>query len=387
MTTTDLSTMNLEEILASVKQDQANYVPRSNQKAAPVEPTKPIWGNQMDWLSLALIVLVFVDYLRKQVRWMTLDFWMTSTKKARESGSSEEQSLLDGENKKTTLRNRKKGKKSKNQLKKREDKVAESKPVKKTAPEGINFYDLAKFYAVVTMIIDHYGYFGLPGISYTMARWTRVIGRTSAPMFFFLTGFSGSFRFRWQTWCYAVFMFVANAWLNLRLTATSWESLVMCLSVNWLFQYINVDKIQKWYWHVLIFVPLMLLEPYFSDVLRIAYGTLPYMLAIAGYLIKKNHYMGKWWVIATMVQHTYCAVGTFGRTPLQTQWICILCAIEALVMAFVFKKYANAKVYSWSKHVPKPLRDGFLYISRNALIVYVVHLQLFRLIQMKVWNW
>jgi len=136
-----------------------------------------------------------------------------------------------------------------------------------------------------------------------------------------------------------------------------------------------------------MFIPLCLLEPYFSDVLRIAYGTLPYMLAIAGYLAKKNHYMAKWWSLATMVQHTYCAVGTFGRTPLQTQWICILCALEAIVFAFVFQKYASARVFGWSKYLPVPLRDGFLYVSRNALLVYVVHLQLFRLIQMKVWNW
>jgi len=161
----------------------------------------------------------------------------------------------------------------------------------------------------------------------------------------------------------------------------------MVLSTNFIFNYVDFTKIQKWYWHVLIFVPLMLLEPFFSDELRIAYGSLPYMLGIAGILIKRNHWAGKWWAIFTMVQHTYCAVGTFGRTPLQTQWICILCAIEALVFAFVFEKYANAKVYSWSKYVPIPLRDGFLYISRNAMIVYVVHLQLFRLIQMKVWNW
>lgn len=384
MTTINHDTMNLDDILESVKTDKANYVPRTNKKE--VAPAKPMWGNQADWFTFALLVVVLLDYLRKQVSWLRLDFWMKNSKKARESGIIEE--THDEQPKKTTLRNRKKGKKAKNQLKQRSEPAKkESKPLRKTAPEGINFYDLAKVYAVITMIIDHYGYFGLPGISYTMARWTRVIGRTSAPMFFFLTGFSGSFRFRWQSWCYGVFMFMANAWLNLRLTATSWESIAMCMSVNLIFSYIKFDKINQWYWHVLMFIPLCLLEPYFSDVLRIAYGTLPYMLAIAGYLAKKNHYMAKWWSLATMVQHTYCAVGTFGRTPLQTQWICILCALEAIVFAFVFQRYASGRVYNWSKYLPVPLRNGFLYVSRNALLVYVVHLQLFRLIQMKTWNW
>merc|ERR1712096_257476 len=145
----------------------------------------------------------------------------------------------------------------------------ESKPLRKTAPEGINFYDLAKVYAVITMIIDHYGYFGLPGISYTMARWTRVIGRTSAPLFFFLTGYSGSFRFRWHTWCYGAFLFMANAWLNLRLTATSFESLAIVLFLNWTFSYIKLEKLNYWIFHVLIFAALVAAKDLFSDDLRI----------------------------------------------------------------------------------------------------------------------
>jgi len=172
MTTVDLDSLNLDEVLESVKQDQANYVPRSNEPI--VEPSKPIWGNPMDWLSLGLLILVLVDHIRKQVM-----AWMASSKKnARDSGLIME--TQDEQPKSKTMRNRKKGKKSKNQLKQREEKV-EAKPIKKTAPLGINFYDLAKVYAVVTMIIDHYGYFGLPGISYTMARWTRVIAEPLRP--------------------------------------------------------------------------------------------------------------------------------------------------------------------------------------------------------------
>merc|ERR1711964_797168 len=259
---------------------------------------------------------------------------------------------------------------------------------KRTTPTGLNFYDLAKIYAVVTMIIDHGGYFGLPGISYTAARWTRVIGRTSAPMFFFLIGYSGSFRFRWHTWCYAVFLFVCNGWLNLRLTATSFESLVIVLTVNMFFQYVNLEKLLNMHWilHVLLFVPLALMESYTSDYLRIAYGSQAYMLIIAGYLTKRGNKWGKFWSILTMIQYAYLACNVFANTDRQFAWICGLITLETMV--FVFANKLGGKVeYKFSAMLPKPVRNFLLYISRNALIVYIVHLQMFRLIQMKVWNW
>merc|ERR1711964_16676 len=311
------------------------------------------------------------------------------SKKERESGVFEE--LLDEENapKKSTLR-RRKNKKGKNQLKSRNDddeKALKQASMKKSsAPTELNFYDLVKIAAVITMMIDHYGYFGLPGISYTLSRWTRVVGRLSAPLFFFLAGYSGSFKFRWYTWCYAVYLFVCNAWLNLRLTATSFESLVIVLFLNWFFSYCKIEKINHWFFHVCMFIPLALAKDVCSGDLRIAYGSLPFLLAIAGYLVKRKHYLAKFWVVAVMIHFAYVAVQVFSNSALQTQWICILCALNGLLFLF-FNKLASAGEYSWSTRLPRPIRNGLLYFSRHALVVYVVHLQLYRLVQMQTWNW
>lgn len=49
----------------------------------------------------------------------------------------------------------------------------------------LNSYDLLKFFAVVTMIVDHLGYYFYPD-----DQWMRVIGRLSAPCWLFLVGYA-----------------------------------------------------------------------------------------------------------------------------------------------------------------------------------------------------
>jgi len=348
---------------------------------AAAAAAQPIWGNPMDWITFFCLIIVLLDHIIRSIR--------SRFQKKKASGVFEQ--AVDEPAKKTTLRQRKKHKKSKKENKilisdDDEKALKEFKP--KTAPTGMNFYDLAKIYAVVTMMIDHYGYFGLPGISWTLARWTRVIGRTSAPMFFFLIGYSGSFRFRWHTWCYAVFLFVCNGWLNLRLTATSFESLVIVLTVNMLFQWIDIEKLLNKHWslHILLFAPLAYFESFTGDYLRIAYGSQAYMLIITGLLVKRGNKYAKFWAIGTMIQYAYLACAVFGRTPGMFNAIIALITVETFIFMFA-NKLGGKSVYSFSSKLPIPVRDFLLYISRNAIIVYVVHLQMYRLVQMKTWNW
>jgi len=392
-----LDSDKLQQILESVKKDKATYKPRSNKPAKGITPSKPIWGQWQDWISFAVLMVVLADYLRKQVRWLRYDYWF-GKRKARHSDDMVSVDLELDEvspvKAKSSLKNRRRGKKGKkeNQVTPRglsdDDKAlkqAQDILKRQGPPSGINMYDIAKLIAVITMVIDHYGYFGLPGISYTASRWTRVIGRISAPLFFFLTGYSGKFRFRWHTWCYAVFLFTANAWLGLRLTATSFESLIIILAMNCGFQYVKFEKLNHWIFHIPIFIALVLAKDYCSTTLRIAYGSLPFTLAIAGYLTKRMHYMAKLWVIAAMTHFAYVAVGVFAQTETQTRWICGLIAAEGVVFMF-FNKLAGRGEFKLFNKLG-PIKDLLLYVSRKAMVVYVVHLMLFRLIQMKTWKW
>merc|ERR1712034_236551 len=122
-----------------------------------------------------------------------------------------------------------------------------------------------------------------------------------------------------------------------------------------------------------------------GDELRFAYGSLPYSIAIAGYLIKKRHYMGKPWVAVSMIHYCYVAVSVFSSTALQTKWIVIFVGFDAFMFAFYDKleKMGEFKVFDKTGL----LKDFMLYISRNAILVYVIHLMFYRLVQMAKWNW
>ena len=54
-----------------------------------------------------------------------------------------------------------------------------------------NLYDYLKILALITMLIDHIGYYLFPEILVL-----RLIGRIAFPTFLFLVGFNGSFRWR-----------------------------------------------------------------------------------------------------------------------------------------------------------------------------------------------
>jgi len=297
------------------------------------------------------------------------------------------------------LRRRKKGKKE-NRSPKRGGHVQDDDnillkehegPPKRGGPRGVNMYDLAKILAVTTCIIDHYGYFGIPGIPYTTARWTRVIGRMAAPLFFYLAGYSNKFRFRWHSWCWAVLLFVVNAWLGLHLTATSWDSMNTILTINWLFSYIKWEKHlgstfkTQLFFHIPMMALALYFETYVNDEWKMAYGTLPYMFAIGAQLVNKGQFMGKVWILVASVHYAIGSYNVFGRTPAMTMSICAVVTINCLMFMFFDKlsKFGEFKFFNRLGLV----KDLMLYISRKAIIVYVVHLMIFRLIQLTKWNW
>jgi hypothetical protein len=137
-----------------------------------------------------------------------------------------------------------------------------------------NSYDMFKAIALVTMVIDHIGYFLMePDVM-----WMRVIGRTAFPIFLFLVGYSGSFR--------------SNGWLLLGgflVLATALATSHPLLPLNILF------AIALWRWimgmlekrpHLLndtYMLWLAMVIFYIPTVFIVEYGTLGLMFAVLGY--------------------------------------------------------------------------------------------------------
>lgn len=106
----------------------------------------------------------------------------------------------------------------------------------------LNEYDLAKCLGLTLMLIDHRSYFGVGTVfgetlTWQQKHWCRIIGRGASPLFFWASGYSNSFRFRWPTFFFAVLMVAEATHLNLELAYTPFETVVEILALNVFYKY------------------------------------------------------------------------------------------------------------------------------------------------------
>ena len=243
---------------------------------------------------------------------------------------------------------------------------------------SLNTYDIFKVLSTITMFIDHYGYFGLPGLSSTQSRWFRVIGRFAAPGFFFLAGWSSK-KFRMKTWCAAVFTYVFTSVVPLGFVHSPWESIMNIALINCIFYFIPPHRIRHPLVHCLIFCALQYYRNYASSALNIGYGTIPFILAIGGDLMKHKHPMRFLWIAAGMISFGYSSISVFAANRFHTIAIITECVINGVFMLC----FAIKEVQFLNKaNITMIARDGLIWMSRTGLLVYIGHLALFKLISM-----
>lgn len=243
---------------------------------------------------------------------------------------------------------------------------------------SLNTYDAFKVISTITMFIDHYGYFGLPGLSMRQSRWFRVIGRFAAPGFFFLAGWSSK-KFRIKTWCAAVFTYMFTSVIPLGFVHSPWESIMNVALINCILYYIPPHRIRHWTVHCAIFGVLQYYRNYASSACNIGYGTVPFMLSIAGDLMKHQHYMRYAWVIAGMISFGYSSNSVFAATTNHTIAITVESMINGLCMIF----FTIIEIPILDKlNITMIARDGLIWLSRTGLLVYIGHLVTYKLISM-----
>lgn len=245
--------------------------------------------------------------------------------------------------------------------------------------DSLNTYDIFKVISTITMFIDHYGYFGLPGLDFKQQSWSRVIGRTAAPGFFFLSGYSSK-KFRMRTWCAALFLYICTSVLPLNIVHSPWESIMNVLLMNCILFYIPPHRIRNPLIHLLIFIILQYYRSYASRELNIGYGTIPIMLGIAGDLLRYKHYMAPLWIIAGMTSFGYSSINVFSRNNYHTTVIILESILNALMMLFF--KIIEIPILNKLCITRYLVRDGLIWLSRAGLLVYCGHLCIFRLIQL-----
>lgn len=222
-----------------------------------------------------------------------------------------------------------------------------------------NIYDYLKVIALISMIIDHIGFFFFPEYEFL-----RVIGRLAFPLFLFLVGYNWSFRRRNSLRIYAIII-QSFIWLSYWL----WYSTIFYLNI------LPVIALVRLIFSSSKNSPVILLFLFFIGLWCASYmrdyadyGTLSLSFAILWYRAGqyKQHWFGYlvwWWVLTYYV-----------RFMIQNSWFDpSLYGGLAIVWIFLFVAWATLYRRNYSRKV-SPRWDALVStLSQNALHIYFIH--------------
>lgn len=227
--------------------------------------------------------------------------------------------------------------------------------------DKINSHDLIKVLATFTMFIDHIGLY-LEGNN----TWWRIIGRTAAPLFFFLVGYVNKYRFRFDLVIYGLlltgitFLLEHSFYLNI---------LISFALIKWLLDRIEITSLSTFN-IILIFLILSVMNKIASPFLE--YGTLGILFASSGKLMAENDARSPYYLIATVIIYfIYETINFNFLSSLNYLYsFLVVCLFLYLIMLFYRFKYWNI----W-KYFKLPI----LFISRYSLQIYFIHLAILKI--------
>jgi len=243
----------------------------------------------------------------------------------------------------------------------------------------VSSHDLLKILALSTIIIDHVGkYFFIDSV------WWRVVGRMAAPQFFFLVGYSESYKFKSQILFYGLALCVVNY-----LTNPSTSIVEHILPINMLIGFVLIKALLNRFdpaklpaeFLMLLLAVLMLLS--LPTYILIEYGTLAFCYAIGARLVRQRHGFRYFWIVATVVVHFFfeLVIVLIRNLDVSISLQLLPAAIALLAVVFganliIFLNYD----FRAFKVGPKFIRTLAIYISRYYLQIYFFHLAAFMII-------
>lgn len=242
----------------------------------------------------------------------------------------------------------------------------------KPLPEEITSYDLLKTFAVLTMIVDHIGYYFYPD-----TEWLRIVGRLSAPVWFFLIGYANSRDLGPRLWWGMLILVVANV-------ITGQAVLPLNILGTMIFLRLVIDTVMDRSLRdyeilfALTAVSFFLILP--SSFLW-EYGTASLFFAMYGWFVRhpdRVRYPRKYVVQAFIAISgtAYLAYQSllFGLDRTQ---IAILAALGAAGCFFLYR-FRPATYPALTATLPGPLTRMIRFMGRRTLEIYVLHLVLFK---------
>jgi hypothetical protein len=245
-------------------------------------------------------------------------------------------------------------------------------------PKEITSYDLLKTFAIITMVIDHLGYFFFPE-NMTL----RLIGRTSAPVWFFLIGYAMNRNLEPRLWIWASIL--AVGYFLMDQYTLPLNILFTMLAVRAVLNPIMKPCRNSFAFMMLLFFIFTLLSVF--TYIFLEYGTLGFIFAALGYLarpenqtsLNKGHFIA----LAGVGAVFYGLIQTmlFGFT--QDQMIVLIIMLAVLAMGLVHFKQ---QVYPRLTQKAGPAKYILFLTGRYTMEIYVLHLLLFKALALYVFQ-
>jgi len=241
----------------------------------------------------------------------------------------------------------------------------------------VNSHDLLKISAISTMVIDHIGRFLLNN-----SVWWRIVGRMAAPQFFFLVGYSGSYRFKREILVYGLALLVVNY-----LTNPSIGIIEQILPINILIGFTLIKAVlnrfdpAKLPTEALVFLLAILMFFSLPTYIVIEYGTLGLCYAIGARLLRQRHGFRRFWICTTVAVHFFFELILLLILNIEVSTRLLPFTVGFLVVVFatnliIFLNY-DFRVFKVGQ---KYIRTLAIYVSRYSLQIYFFHLSAFMII-------
>lgn len=230
-----------------------------------------------------------------------------------------------------------------------------------------NVYDYLKILALLSMIIDHMGYFLFPE-----EIWFRVFWRIAFPLFLLLVGYNGSYKRRYSLWIVGIIVQIAIWWfwyrwlpvdpmLNILLVIAGTRVLLRSITKH-------TFRVQ-----ILFFAWALVLFP--RTFSWIDYGTLALAFWLGWWWIRTWKWPWVLWAWSILVGVHMLYMILYRGFPEYT-WL-MLCLLWVLLILFGVLLHQGNTPYLFSSWV----NTIVVWISANALRIYVAHGAVFAVLQ------
>lgn len=242
----------------------------------------------------------------------------------------------------------------------------------------ITAHDLLKTFAIITMIIDHAGFF-----FFDNQEEMRLIGRLSSPVWFFLIGYALHSRAETRLWIWGSILLIGTAYLKHEMHP---EYGYVFLPLNIIFMFLVIrltrnfvmrratldfDKLIGVFW--LLAVLIIPMKFFFE------YGAVGYMFALAGYMARRQDSLENIsfkqiniFMLLSITAYTAMMWYEFKFEPINVGFLYILLICMCLPLLH-FKPHT----FSAQSGLMSILKYPLFLTGRRTLEIYVLHLLIF----------